>query len=257
MRRLHFIAGYPRAGTTLLSALFRQNPTFHAGIISPVAALCGALQREFSPNVETHGFFTETKRRALFRGVVNLYYQDVHKNVVFDTNRRWPLLAELLSIVFPESKIICCVRPIREVLNSFERVFRANIQASTVFGCDPSLNVYQRCDRLLAPDGVVGYARQAVAQALAGPARANVIVVEYRDLITATHATMQHLHSMLGEPLFTYDLNKIKQIPGAAEFDQSLGAPGLHHVRKTVSAEPVLNYLPSDIIIKEDATTAG
>jgi hypothetical protein len=33
---IHFISGFPRSGTTLLAALLRQNPRFHASIESPV-----------------------------------------------------------------------------------------------------------------------------------------------------------------------------------------------------------------------------
>jgi len=35
--RLHFISGLPRSGSTLLSAILRQNPRFYAGMTSPVA----------------------------------------------------------------------------------------------------------------------------------------------------------------------------------------------------------------------------
>ena len=39
----HFISGLPRSGSTLLSALLRQNPSFHADISSPVALLMETL----------------------------------------------------------------------------------------------------------------------------------------------------------------------------------------------------------------------
>ena len=39
---IHFISGLPRAGSTLLAALLRQNPRFHAGMTSPVGAIFNA-----------------------------------------------------------------------------------------------------------------------------------------------------------------------------------------------------------------------
>jgi sulfotransferase len=33
---IHFISGLPRSGSTLLSAILRQNPRFHAGMTGPV-----------------------------------------------------------------------------------------------------------------------------------------------------------------------------------------------------------------------------
>ena len=38
-QQFHFIAGLPRSGSTLFSALLRQNPDFHADISSPVMGL--------------------------------------------------------------------------------------------------------------------------------------------------------------------------------------------------------------------------
>ena len=37
--QFHFISGLPRSGSTLLAALLRQNPRFHARMSSPVARL--------------------------------------------------------------------------------------------------------------------------------------------------------------------------------------------------------------------------
>ncbi|MEG4240263.1 sulfotransferase [Microcoleus sp. Pol14C6] len=34
--KAHFISGLPRSGSTLLAALLRQNPRFHAAMTSPV-----------------------------------------------------------------------------------------------------------------------------------------------------------------------------------------------------------------------------
>lgn len=39
MKNYHFISGLPRSGSTLLSALLRQNPAVHAGMSGPVAGL--------------------------------------------------------------------------------------------------------------------------------------------------------------------------------------------------------------------------
>ena len=35
MRKMHFISGLPRSGSTLLSAILRQNPRFYAAMSSP------------------------------------------------------------------------------------------------------------------------------------------------------------------------------------------------------------------------------
>src|SRR5271155_2851386 len=87
---IHFISGLPRAGSTLLSALLRQNPRFYAGMTSPVGSLFNAMLRETSQRNETAVFVDDELRERLLRAVFEACYADVHAtHVVFDTNRQW------------------------------------------------------------------------------------------------------------------------------------------------------------------------
>lgn len=259
-----FIAGYPRSGSTILASLLRQNPRFHAGILSPMGPLTMALQNQFAPANEAHTFYTEEDRLRLFRGVFDLYYETTKKPVIFDMNRRWAACSELIHYVFPDSYMICCVRPVREVLNSFERLFRTNLGPSSIASSDVSGTVYDRCANLMQSNNAVGFAVRAVAQAYAGPARDRLLFIEYADLVRQPQRVLDWIHDKIGEERFTYDPNHLEQIPGAAEFDESLGAPGLHLVEPVLRPPTTVNYLPSDIDvgptkpfwrIKKDATT--
>ena len=40
---IHFISGLPRAGSTLLAALLKQNPRFHAHMSGPLGSIFDAL----------------------------------------------------------------------------------------------------------------------------------------------------------------------------------------------------------------------
>jgi hypothetical protein len=50
---IHFISGLPRSGSTLLAAILRQNPRFHAAMTSPVGSLYTALEAAMSRRNET------------------------------------------------------------------------------------------------------------------------------------------------------------------------------------------------------------
>ncbi|HET6907452.1 MAG TPA: sulfotransferase, partial [Rhodanobacteraceae bacterium] len=67
MPRIHFISGFPRAGTTLLGAILRQNPRFHAGMTSPVGDMVSALIGEMSGKNDFSVFITEQQRQAVLR----------------------------------------------------------------------------------------------------------------------------------------------------------------------------------------------
>src|SRR3954454_9251943 len=108
---IHFISGLPRAGSTLLSAILRQNPRFSAGMTGPVGSLVDAMLRSMSMNNETAIFITDEQRRALLQGIFSTYYAELPKGyVVFDTNRNWCARLPLITELFPRAKVICCVR---------------------------------------------------------------------------------------------------------------------------------------------------
>src|SRR2546421_12707234 len=87
---IHFISGLPRSGSTVLSALLKQNPRFAAAVTSPVASLVMPLLHAMSGASEFSVFFNDERRRAILRSVFESYYADVSSHqLVFDTNRTW------------------------------------------------------------------------------------------------------------------------------------------------------------------------
>ncbi|MFB8794955.1 MAG: sulfotransferase [Microcoleus sp.] len=50
--KAHFISGLPRSGSTLLAALLRQNPRFHAAMTSPVGGLVERMLSAMSEDNE-------------------------------------------------------------------------------------------------------------------------------------------------------------------------------------------------------------
>src|ERR1019366_3139114 len=60
---IHFISGLPRSGSTLLAAILRQNPRFHAAMTSPVCGMYMALEGAMSRRNEAAVFIGDTQRR--------------------------------------------------------------------------------------------------------------------------------------------------------------------------------------------------
>src|ERR1700732_5356778 len=100
---IHFISGLPRSGSTLLAAILRQNPRFHAGMSSPVASLFMAMQGAMSRRNEAAVFIDDTQKHELLRGVFTNFYHGVHRHqIVFDTNRTWCTKLPVLTRLFPD-----------------------------------------------------------------------------------------------------------------------------------------------------------
>ena len=125
--RLHFISGLPRSGSTLLAALLRQNPRFSAGMSSPVYALFRSMLQETSARNEGSVFIDDAIRKRLLTGVFDAYYAEATpETVIFDTNRGWTTKLPALVELFPDAKMICCVRNPAWILDSVESLIRRN-----------------------------------------------------------------------------------------------------------------------------------
>ena len=245
----NFISGLPRSGSTLLASILNQNPAFYASIISPMGPVLAAIRTAYSPGQETHIMWTDEQRGAVLEAAFDAYYSAKLDKVIFDTNRRWCADASVLAKVFPESRIICCVREPAHIVDSFERMFRKSpLIASTIIQCDVHATVVQRVQCLLKDTGVVGYAMNSLRDAFYGPENGRLFLMDYMDLARNPADSMRLLHSFLGLKWFEYDFENIKQVVGAAEFDRSIGLPGLHDLMPRVTLEPRKTVLSPNII---------
>lgn len=249
--RVHLISGLPRSGSTLLSALLRQNPRFVAGVTSPVAMLCGNLLHSMSGATEFAPFFTDERRRAIIRGVFDSYYAGAPADrVVFDTNRGWTARLPVLAELYPRARLICCVREVAWVLDSIERLVRRNaLQPSKLFNYRAGGSIYSRVETLMDPEkGLVGLAWSSLREAWFSEAAGRLIVIHYDTLVHDPHQILTRLYRALDEPLFEHDVDNVEyDEPG---YDAELGMPGLHRIRPKVAPVPRQSCLPPDLVAK-------
>src|SRR3954453_5263360 len=146
IRKFHFISGLPRSGTTLLAAILNQNPRFRAGMTSPLADIMGVVLAESSSKNDFSFAVSEEQRAALLVGLMENFYERSGA-VVFDTSRLWCSRMKLLEALFPQAKVIACVRNLSWVLDSMERLVRNNpVGVSKVFRFDTNTTVYTRVE---------------------------------------------------------------------------------------------------------------
>ncbi|WP_152223155.1 sulfotransferase [Pseudomonas sp. SCB32] len=244
----HFISGLPRSGSTLLAALLRQNPRFHAGMTSPVGSLFSALLNQFSADSEFGPVVTQEQRKRMLSGLFGNYYADqVGKDVVFDTNRQWCAKLPALLDLFPQAKVIACVRNVAWVMDSIERLYRANPYENTkLFNDDAERNtVYSRVDTLAQRNRLVGFAWAALKDAYYGEHANSLLLVEYDLLVTQPEKVLRLVYEFLGETWFEHDFEQVEY--DAPEFDQALGLKGLHKVRPKIEATARRTILPPDL----------
>ncbi|WP_177338886.1 sulfotransferase family protein [Pseudomonas sp. Root329] len=246
--QFHFISGLPRSGSTLLSAILLQNPRFHAGMTSPVGALFSGVLEQCSAGSEFGAVIDTDLRRRLLRGLFDSFYADkADKPVVFDTNRLWSSRLPAISDLFPQAKVIACVRNVAWVMDSIERLYRANpFENTKLFGDAVERNtVYSRCETLAQRNRLVGFAWAALKEAYYGEHADSLLIVDYDLLTQAPDRVMRLVYDFIGEPWFEHDFNNLAY--DAPEFDQALGVSGLHKVKRKVELQSRRTILPPDL----------
>jgi len=244
---IHFISGLPRSGSTLLSAILRQNPALHAGMTSPVGSLVMALMREMSSANETAVFIDDAQRQVILRGVFESYYHAIHpRQTVFDTNRLWCAKLHLVLGLFPQAKVICCVRHIPWIIDSVERLLRRNRwELSRIFDYETGGTVYSRAEGLTSQKGMVGFACSALKQAMHSEEADRLLLVSYEELTRDPGRVLAEIYDFTGVTPFAHDFENVSY--DADEFDARLGTPGLHRVARAVRPPERESVLPPDL----------
>lgn len=202
-----------------------------------------AAGSEFGPLV------TQDQRRRLLRGLFHNYYADKpDDSVIFDTNRLWSAKLPAILDLFPQARVIACVRNVAWVMDSIERLYRANpFENTRLFSDTIERNtVYSRVDTLGQRNRLVGFAWSALKEAFYGEHAGSLLIVDYELLAKAPAKVLPLVYQFIDEPWYDgHDFDRIEF--DAPEFDTALGLSGLHKVRPRVSLEPRRTILPPDL----------
>ena len=218
---------------------------------SPVGSLYSAVLAQCSAGSEFGPVIDRDQRRRLLRGVFDSYYADrAGTPVIFDTNRLWCGRMPALHDLFPAAKVIACVRNVAWVMDSIERLYRANPHENTKLYADDSerSTVYSRVDTLAQRNRLVGFAWAALKEAYYGEHADALLVVEYELLAQAPEKVLRLIYEFIGEPWFGHDFENVQY--DAPEFDEALGVAGLHKVRPRVEVASRRSVLPPDLFEK-------
>lgn len=245
-KEFYFISGLPRSGSTLLSAILRQNPTFYADIASPVNSIILNIISNLSYSENTLNI-DELKRKNLLKLIFKGYYDDLTASVVFDSSRHWTANTTLLKTLFPYTKIICCVRDISWILDSFERIAAKNCLYVNTLASEETYHCSEtRCKGMMDPQktGQVIKPWHHLKDGLAlNPDM--IHLVEYNDLCKNPENTLNKIYKFISKPYFEHDFNNIEY--KNENFDKIVNMRDLHTVRKKVEWIEKKSILPKSV----------
>lgn len=246
MKSYYFISGLPRSGSTLLSAILRQNPDFYADISSPVQAL---TETSIDTISESNNNLTvsEEQRKNLMYGIFEGYYQHIEKPVIFDSSRGWTKKTNFLKALFPYTKILCPVRDIVSILNSFEVIYSKNpFHIKTLI--EHKDNVFARCDGMMDKNGGIVASPWILLQEGYALNPEMIHFIEYENLCREPEKIMRGVYEFLEKPYYSHDFENVKY--SNENFDKECNLKDLHTVKRRVEYKPPRNVLPPEIVKK-------
>lgn len=242
-KTLHFISGLPRSGSTLLCNLLAQNPRFHATTTSGILDVMLLVRNQWDKLPEFQATRNEAGKLRALTGILRGYHDEDEqpRPVVFDKSRGWLGFLEMAEAVLGrKAKVLVCVRDVRDVLASFERLWRENTATRQFAQEQESYYKWQtvegRCEVWMAPHHAVGTAYARVKDALARGFRDRMHFVEFDKLTGDPTDTMHAIYDFLGEDFFQHDFENVQQVTW--EDDEMHGVPNLHTIRPKVCPVP-------------------
>lgn len=240
-KTIHFVAGLPRSGSTLLCNILNQNPEFTATSTSGILDIILAIRNQWE-NVNTfQAAPNKPGKDAVVRGILHNYYSIVEEPVVFDKSRAWPAYIELAEFILQrQCKMLVPVRDVVDILSSFEMLYRKNAhnwqfpQEKTHFA--DFQTVEGRASIFMKADQPVGIAYNRVRDALSRGYKDRMCFVEFNMLTEYPEATMRKVYDFLEMPYYNHNFNCVEQT--TSENDDMHGIPGLHTIRNKVEPVP-------------------
>jgi sulfotransferase len=243
---IHFISGLPRSGSTLLANLLAQNPRFHSTATSGILEILFLVRNGWDKVLEFRAAVDRAENEAekvrVLRGILQAYHGERGRPVVFDKSRSWLAHLELAEkLLGRPAKVLVPVRDVREVLASFERLWRSSSATGQVAQEANNYAEFQtvegRCDVWMRRDQPVGLALNRIKDALHRGFADRMHFVRFEQLTQNPGPTLRAIYDFLGEPWFEHDFNNVAQV--TAEDDRVFGFPDLHTIRSKVEPVPI------------------
>lgn len=240
-KKFCFCGGLPRAGSTLLQNILAQNPRIHATHASGCMDVCFNVRNNWNSLIEHKAHPNDEALPRVLRAILCAYYADVEKPVIIDKCRGWLSLIEMAEHALGHPvKILVPVRDIRDVLASFEKLWRANAKTRQIPGEAANYFDFQtvegRCKFWAHQSQPVGLAYNRIKDALQRGFRDRLYFVHFERLTASPKSTLAGIYYFLEEEPFPHDFTHVSQV--TIEDDTIHGFVNLHTIRPKVEPAP-------------------
>lgn len=233
-KKIYFLSGLPRSGSTLLSAILNQNPLIYASPTSGLPDLLGTTLNVWYNKVnEVQGRDNDELFRLL-KSLVISKYSTIEKPIIFDKSRSWSAsetMKTMSKVLDNDVKVIATVRPVTECASSFVRV--VNPEDTKEFLRNSQVIQHLKSSYITLYEGYSTHPD-------------NFLFVEYHKLVEDPKKELDRIHKFLDLPLFDYRFDNVDGNVVKERDDEVWNIKGLHDIKPIVKVQN--NYNCQEIL---------
>ena len=245
-KRIYFLAGLPRSGSTLLANILAQHPQIHVTPTSGVVDMLVQVRNGWDRNDAFQAMERKLSERVkgnVLRAMLQAYFSHVDRPICIDKNRYWAEFLEMGAELVggrDRVKVLVTVRDLRDVVASFERLYRKTSALGQVTQeANMALKFKTALGRaeVFIDDGQpVGRAYNAIRDAVTRGWKDRMHFIDYEDLTRKPEETLNGVYRFLGEEAHRHDFARVEQ--ATVEDDFAYGLRDLHVIRPRVEPQP-------------------
>ena len=254
-QKLFFQSSMPRSLSTMLQNIMAQNPDFHVTPTDGSLELVFGARANYTTSPEFLAQDSELMAKAFksfcYNGLMGYASALTDKPYLMIKSRGWGAYRGFLNEFYPNPKIICMVRNLKDVVASYEKIFRKNQLKHDSLRNDAEARgttVYKRIDEWMDGRNTIGRAVERILGIISEGYDNKILFVKAENLCLYPESEMIRIYEYLEVPHFQHDFDNIEQV--TQEDDSVYGlTKDLHTIR------PKLTPMPSDAdyIIPKDA----
>lgn len=239
-QKILFMAGFPRAGSTLLQNILAQNPKLYptptSGLVGSVFGLRDNWRQNdiYKSNGEEYIY---PKIRTMIKNMMIGFYEKevLEGKLPIDKNRSWSGDLDFLDEVFGcKVKILFPIRHVGDCVISMEKINRKSkltnhgdngnwINEQTTVG---------RAENFIKEDGVFGQPLLKLREVLYRNQTDRFIYVPYNDMLTYPTETFNKIYDELGLERYSHDFENIKQVLFEQDLSHGFAPNTLHKIKE-------------------------
>lgn len=217
MKQIIFHSSLPRSGGSALQDILAQNLDFHTESSSGLVNLLIPTKDSYQlPEFKARSLkLAEPRLQGLCKGALEGYYNSItDKKYIVDRNSQWSIHRSFLNSFYPEPKIVCMVRDLRDIFASKEKQFRQNqykYESGRKVQEMQGTTLPKRVDMWIANSNF-GIALESLNEVIRQNYDDKILFIKYEDFCLRPESEMIRLYQHLDIPAFEHNFDEIVKV---------------------------------------------